>query len=196
MPRTRSFGALVGRIATARSYRPARPYYQPAFFRRHASTAAAQDAKRSPLFNTASFEPKESSRTPQTLTEKILQRYSVGLPEGKTVRSGDYVQIRPHRCLTHDNTWPVATKFMSIGATRIEDPSQLGTARSRGGQDEKDGPRANHPQFLPLITMCRTRITRRNTNRSRPSQNCTVSLSSQPVMVLAIKSWYVFAAQG
>ncbi|KIV93626.1 homoaconitase [Exophiala mesophila] len=63
--------------------------------------------------------------TPQTLTEKILQRYSVGLPKGKVVRSGDYVQIQPHRCLTHDNTWPVAMRFMSTGATKIKDPSQL-----------------------------------------------------------------------
>ncbi|KAF7506738.1 mitochondrial Homoaconitase [Endocarpon pusillum] len=63
--------------------------------------------------------------TPQTLTEKILQRYSVDLPKGKVVRSGDYVQIQPHRCLTHDNTWPVAMKFMSTGATKIKDPAQL-----------------------------------------------------------------------
>lgn len=68
--------------------------------------------------------PKKEE-TPQTLTEKILQRYSVGVPEGKKVRSGDYVQIQPHRCLTHDNTWPVAMRFMSTGATKIKDPAQL-----------------------------------------------------------------------
>ncbi|EFY86411.1 homoaconitase [Metarhizium acridum CQMa 102] len=49
------------------------------------------------------------SKTPQTLTEKIVQRHAVGLPKGKLVRSGDYVQIRPHR---------------SMNATRIEDPTQ------------------------------------------------------------------------
>lgn len=27
--------------------------------------------------------------------------------------------------MTHDNTWPCALKFMSIGATRIHDPKQL-----------------------------------------------------------------------
>lgn len=63
--------------------------------------------------------------TRQTLTEKIVQRHAVGLPEGKLVRTGDYVQIKPHRCMSHDNTWPIAKKFMSIGATRIEDPNQL-----------------------------------------------------------------------
>lgn len=63
--------------------------------------------------------------TPQTLTEKIVQRHAVGLPEGKLVRSGDYVQIEPHRCMSHDNTWPIAKKFMSMGATRVKDPSQM-----------------------------------------------------------------------
>ncbi|MCJ1313945.1 mitochondrial Homoaconitase [Agyrium rufum] len=69
--------------------------------------------------------PAKKVTTPQTLTEKILQRYSVDLPKGKVVRSGDYVQIQPHRCLTHDNTWPVAMRFMSTGATKIKDPAQL-----------------------------------------------------------------------
>ncbi|KAI8723194.1 Homoaconitase, mitochondrial [Fusarium sp. LHS14.1] len=64
------------------------------------------------------------SKTPQTLTEKIFQRHAVNLPEGTIIRSGDYVQIQPHRCLSHDNTWPIAQKFMSMDATRIKDPKQ------------------------------------------------------------------------
>ncbi|KAI5292060.1 mitochondrial Homoaconitase [Ascosphaera acerosa] len=66
-----------------------------------------------------------AARPPQTLVEKIVQRYAVGLPAGKTVRSGDYVTIAPHRCMTHDNSWPVALKFMAIGATRLRDPRQI-----------------------------------------------------------------------
>ena len=27
--------------------------------------------------------------------------------------------------MTHDNSWPVALKFMSIGATKISDPKQI-----------------------------------------------------------------------
>jgi homoaconitate hydratase len=50
---------------------------------------------------------------PQTLTEKIVQRFAVGLPQGKYVRSGDYVTIQPARCMTHDNTWPVAQVSVS-----------------------------------------------------------------------------------
>ena len=32
---------------------------------------------------------------PQTLVEKIVQKYAVDLPAGAKVRSGDYVMIRP-----------------------------------------------------------------------------------------------------
>lgn len=66
-----------------------------------------------------------SSSVPQTLTEKIVQRYSLGLPEDKRVRAGDYVTLSPHCLMTHDNSWPVALKFMSIGASRIHDPHQI-----------------------------------------------------------------------
>lgn len=62
---------------------------------------------------------------PQTLTEKIVQRYSVGLAMDKFVKSGDYVTISPYRCMTHDNSWPVALKFMSIGASKVHDPQQI-----------------------------------------------------------------------
>ena len=68
---------------------------------------------------------KTPSKTPQTLTEKIVQRYSLGLTEGKVVKSGDYVTLSPFHCMTHDNSWPVALKFMSIGASKIHDPRQI-----------------------------------------------------------------------
>ncbi|KAL9078158.1 MAG: hypothetical protein Q9157_002916 [Trypethelium eluteriae] len=68
---------------------------------------------------------KTSSSTPQTLTEKIVQNYSIGLPDGKFVRSGDYVTLAPHQCMTHDNSWPVALKFMSIGASKIHNRKQI-----------------------------------------------------------------------
>ncbi|KAF2146138.1 uncharacterized protein K452DRAFT_348757 [Aplosporella prunicola CBS 121167] len=61
---------------------------------------------------------------PQTLTEKIVQKYAVGLPEGKFVKSGDYVTISPAHCMTHDNSWPVALKFMGIGGTRVANNRQ------------------------------------------------------------------------
>lgn len=62
---------------------------------------------------------------PQTLTEKIVQRYSLGLSEGQYVKAGDYVTLSPAVCMTHDNSWPTALKFMSIGASKICDPGQV-----------------------------------------------------------------------
>lgn len=66
-----------------------------------------------------------SPAVPQTLTEKIVQRYSVDLPKDKYVKAGDYISLSPYRVMTHDNSWPVALKFMSIGASTIHDPSQV-----------------------------------------------------------------------
>lgn len=66
-----------------------------------------------------------SPPVPQTLTEKIVQRYALGLSEGKKVKAGDYVTLSPGQCMTHDNSWPIAKKFMSIGASKIHDPEQI-----------------------------------------------------------------------
>ena len=90
-----------------------------------------QDAFSSQLENTPSAASllnnnlKSAPQTPQTLTEKIVQRYSVGLAPGKKVKAGDYVTLAPHHCMTHDNSWPVAMKFMSIGASKIHDNKQV-----------------------------------------------------------------------
>ncbi|EDR08655.1 uncharacterized protein LACBIDRAFT_184939 [Laccaria bicolor S238N-H82] len=72
----------------------------------------------------ATIASTRSARVPQTVIEKVVQRYAVGLPEGKAVKAGDYVMIRPEHVMTHDNTGPVITKFNSIGATHIHNPSQ------------------------------------------------------------------------
>ncbi|KAF8064114.1 hypothetical protein FPV67DRAFT_1671861 [Lyophyllum atratum] len=66
----------------------------------------------------------QERRTPQTVIEKVVQKYTVGLPQGKAVKAGDYVMIRPEHVMTHDNTGPVITKFNSIGATKIHNPLQ------------------------------------------------------------------------
>lgn len=52
----------------------------------------------------------EQRRAPQTVIEKVVQRYAVGLPPGKVVKAGDYVMIRPEHVMTHDNTGPVISK--------------------------------------------------------------------------------------
>jgi homoaconitate hydratase len=61
---------------------------------------------------------------PQTIVEKIAQAH---LAEGPTrpLRTGDFVSIRPHRVMTHDNTSAVMSKFKGLGARKIHDPKQL-----------------------------------------------------------------------
>ncbi|KAI5866748.1 mitochondrial Homoaconitase [Durotheca rogersii] len=74
----------------------------------------------------ASFIPSEKSVvTPQTITEKIVQRHAVGLAPGKKVRQGDFVTLRPKCIMTHDNGWPVLKKFTEIGASKIHDSRQV-----------------------------------------------------------------------
>ena len=93
----------------------------PAGLRQDVFHAQAEDLSSASLLSTF----KTPTREPQTLTEKIVQRHSVGLLKDKVVRSGDYVTISPSRCMTHDNSWPVALKFRSIGASKIHRPSQV-----------------------------------------------------------------------
>ena len=56
----------------------------------------------------------ERARVPQTIIEKVVQKYAVGLPEGKLVKAGDYVMIRPEHVMTHDNTGPVISKCVPL----------------------------------------------------------------------------------
>lgn len=65
------------------------------------------------------------SSVPQSFIEKVVQNYAVDLQPNQQVQAGDYVSIRPAQVMTHDNTGPCISKFQSIGATRIRDPSQV-----------------------------------------------------------------------
>eukprot|EP00842_Homolaphlyctis_polyrhiza_P006247 jgi/Hompol1/6623/HPOL_002288-RA len=65
----------------------------------------------------------------QNIIEKIVQRYVVGTSPSPSalaakVRQGDFVAIRPHKVMTHDNTGAVLSKFKSIGAPSFFDPKQ------------------------------------------------------------------------
>jgi homoaconitate hydratase len=52
----------------------------------------------------------ERPHIPQTIIEKVVQKYTVGIPPEKVVKAGDYVMIRPEHVMTHDNTGPVISK--------------------------------------------------------------------------------------
>ncbi|RYC55273.1 hypothetical protein CHU98_g10933 [Xylaria longipes] len=95
----RSLGRASCRISSQRllSQRlPRTSFYQHSYRRLISTTTTnratvSYDRETEFPFTDAPIERK----TPQTLTEKIVQRHAVGLPEGKLVRSGDYVQIQP-----------------------------------------------------------------------------------------------------
>ncbi|TEA22010.1 Homoaconitase [Colletotrichum sidae] len=113
---------LLTRVASPRPVRSSL-YTTSARLRQNAFHSQLENTPDAAAFLSSSV-PKVK-KTPQNLVEKIVQRHSVDLPEGKTVKSGDYVSLRPQHCMTHDNSWPVATKFMSIGATQIKDNRQV-----------------------------------------------------------------------
>ncbi|KAH8819762.1 aconitase a/isopropylmalate dehydratase [Xylogone sp. PMI_703] len=104
-------------LSQFRAYTSTNPRRQQAFHSQLESTTNADILQSSQKFAAVA--------NPQTLTEKIIQRYSVGLAPGKKVKAGDYVTLSPHVCMTHDNSWPVALKFMNIGASKIHDNRQI-----------------------------------------------------------------------
>jgi homoaconitate hydratase len=60
----------------------------------------------------------------QTIVEKIAQKHMTEGP-ARPLRTGDFLTIRPHRCMTHDNTSAVMSKFKGIGAKKVKDSQQL-----------------------------------------------------------------------
>ncbi len=60
----------------------------------------------------------------QTIVEKIAQKHMAEGPN-RPLRAGDFLSIRPHRCMTHDNTSAVMSKFKSIGAKKLKDSRQM-----------------------------------------------------------------------
>ncbi|HLE60039.1 MAG TPA: homoaconitase [Thermoanaerobaculaceae bacterium] len=59
----------------------------------------------------------------QTVVEKIAQAHLAEGPD-RPLRAGDFLSIRPHHVMTHDNTSAVISKFKAIGATKLSDPRQ------------------------------------------------------------------------
>src|SRR5215469_4205759 len=60
----------------------------------------------------------------QTIVEKIAQKHMAEGPS-RPLRAGDFLSIRPYRCMTHDNTSAVMSKFKGIGARKVKDPHQM-----------------------------------------------------------------------
>ncbi len=60
----------------------------------------------------------------QTAIEKIVQAHMAEGPEGRPVRAGDFVSLRPRHVMTHDNTSAVMKKFKALGVPKVKDPRQ------------------------------------------------------------------------
>jgi homoaconitate hydratase len=73
----------------------------------------------------------------QTIVEKIAQAHLAEGPK-RPLRTGDFVAIRPHRVMTHDNTSAVMKKFQTIGAKKIHNPRQLVFALDHDIQNQED----------------------------------------------------------
>jgi homoaconitate hydratase len=75
---------------------------------------------------------------PQTLIEKIAQKYAVGLSTDHEVHAGDYLSIKPAYVMTHDNTGAVIPKFKSIGAKKLFNPRQVVVTLDHNVQDKTE----------------------------------------------------------
>ena len=82
----------------------------------------------------------------QTITEKIAQKHLAEGPD-RPLRTGDFVSIRPHYVMTHDNTSAVMSKFKGIGAKKTHDPKQLVFALDHDIQNQDE---ANQKKYRAI----------------------------------------------
>jgi hypothetical protein len=130
----------------------------------------------------------ERPRIPQTVIEKVVQKYAVGLPDGKVVKAGDYVMIQPEHVMTHDNTGPVISKCVfTLRSHSVCSSLFAGTDSNRSGRHEYRIP--HNPSLRWTMT---SRINRRRTSRNMPplrsSLDNTTSISFRQDGALDTKS--------
>jgi homoaconitate hydratase len=82
--------------------------------------------------------PTEKKKTPQTLTEKIVQHHAVGLPVSRRESSFGAATTYRSSPTAHDNTSPIPKKFVSIGATRVKDSRQIVFALGHDVQNKSE----------------------------------------------------------
>ena len=83
---------------------------------------------------------------PQTIVERIAQTHLAEGPK-RPLRTGDFVSIRPHSVMTHDNTSAVMSKFKGIGAKKIQNPKQLVFALDHDIQNQDE---ANQKKYRSI----------------------------------------------
>jgi len=87
----------------------------------------------------------------QTIVEKIAQSHLAEGPK-RPLRTGDFVSIRPHRVMTHDNTSAVMSKFKGIGAKKVHNPQQLVYALDHDIQNKDE---ANQKKYRAIEAFAR-----------------------------------------
>ena len=88
---------------------------------------------------------------PQTMVEKIAQAHLAEGPK-RPLRTGDFLSIRPHHVMTHDNTSAVMSKFKGIGAKKIHDVKQLVFALDHDIQNKDE---ANQKKYRAIEAFAR-----------------------------------------
>ena len=83
----------------------------------------------------------------QTVVEKIAQAHQAAGPQ-RALRTGDFLTIRPHHVMTHDNTAAVMKKFQSIGVSRFHDPKQPVFTLDHDIQNQSE---ANLAKYVPAL---------------------------------------------
>src|SRR5262245_29873020 len=73
----------------------------------------------------------------QTITEKLAQSHMAEGPN-RPLRTGDFLSIRPHHVMTHDNTSAVVSKFKGMGAKKLHDARQLVFALDHDIQNQEE----------------------------------------------------------
>jgi homoaconitate hydratase len=73
----------------------------------------------------------------QTITEKLAQSHMAEGPN-RPLRTGDFLSIRPHHVMTHDNTSAVVSKFKGMGAKKLHDAKQLVFALDHDIQNQEE----------------------------------------------------------
>lgn len=116
---------LISRSRTLAIATQHRAYTSPSARRQYAFHTQLENSS-TPTSSAFQYQRAPVVENPQTLVEKIAQKHAVGLPEGKKIKSGSYLSLAPKHIMSHDNTWPIARKFIEeIGASKIYDNRQL-----------------------------------------------------------------------
>ena len=90
----------------------------------------------------------------QTIVEKIAQAHLAEGPN-RPLRAGDFVSIRPHHVMTHDNTSAVMSKFKGIGAKKIVACAQLVFALDHDIQNQEE---ANQKKYRAIEAFAREHV--------------------------------------